>query len=211
MIDYLRDPDAIYAQSFATIRAEADLSRLAPVAPRRRHPHDPRLRHGRSRRRHRRRARGRRRRRSSSPSSTARRSSAIARWCARASSAATCRGNELIVTLNDPAVPELAKRLGTTRSAAAVELWRSRVSTAPSSSSATRPPRCSICSKCSMPARPGPPPSSRRPSASSAPPRARPTARSTARGVPFVTVLGRRGGSAIASAAFNAIARSIAA
>ena len=29
--DYLRDPDAIYAQSFATIRAEADLARL-PVA-----------------------------------------------------------------------------------------------------------------------------------------------------------------------------------
>ena len=27
MTDYLRDPDAIYAQSFATIRAEADLAR----------------------------------------------------------------------------------------------------------------------------------------------------------------------------------------
>lgn len=31
--------------------------------------------------------------------------------------------NEVIVTLNDPAVPEMAKSLGTTRSAAAVELW----------------------------------------------------------------------------------------
>ena len=28
MIDYLRDPDAIYARSFATIRAEADLRGL---------------------------------------------------------------------------------------------------------------------------------------------------------------------------------------
>src|SRR4029079_8266266 len=28
VIDYLRDPDAIYAQSFATIRAEADLAGL---------------------------------------------------------------------------------------------------------------------------------------------------------------------------------------
>jgi len=31
--------------------------------------------------------------------------------------------NEVIVTLNDPKVPELAKEIGTTRSAAAVELW----------------------------------------------------------------------------------------
>lgn len=33
-------------------------------------------------------------------------------------------GNEVICTLHDPAVPALATRLGTTRSAAAVELWR---------------------------------------------------------------------------------------
>jgi precorrin-8X/cobalt-precorrin-8 methylmutase len=32
--------------------------------------------------------------------------------------------NEVICTLRDPAVPELAERLGTTRSAAALELWR---------------------------------------------------------------------------------------
>src|SRR6185503_10757622 len=34
---------------------------------------------------------------------------------------------ELVVTLNDPEVPDLARRLGTTRSAAAVELWRDRL------------------------------------------------------------------------------------
>ena len=33
-------------------------------------------------------------------------------------------GNRVICTLNDPQVPGLAARLGTTRSAAAVELWR---------------------------------------------------------------------------------------
>ena len=33
-------------------------------------------------------------------------------------------GNTVICTLNDPAVPDLAARLGTTRSAAALELWR---------------------------------------------------------------------------------------
>jgi precorrin-8X/cobalt-precorrin-8 methylmutase len=35
--------------------------------------------------------------------------------------------NEVICTLNDPSVPELAQRLGTTRSAAALELWRDRL------------------------------------------------------------------------------------
>src|SRR5205807_6830468 len=32
-------------------------------------------------------------------------------------------GNEVICTLNDPRVPALAQRLGTTRTAAAIELW----------------------------------------------------------------------------------------
>jgi precorrin-8X/cobalt-precorrin-8 methylmutase len=36
-------------------------------------------------------------------------------------------GNEIVCTLNDPAVPSLAQRLGTTRSAAALDLWRSRL------------------------------------------------------------------------------------
>lgn len=35
--------------------------------------------------------------------------------------------NEIICTLADPAVPELARRMGTTRSAAALELWRDRL------------------------------------------------------------------------------------
>ena len=32
--------------------------------------------------------------------------------------------NEVVVTLNDPRVPELASKIANTRSAAAVELWR---------------------------------------------------------------------------------------
>jgi precorrin isomerase len=36
-------------------------------------------------------------------------------------------GNAVICTLNDAAVPELATKLGTTRSAAALELWRDRL------------------------------------------------------------------------------------
>jgi precorrin-8X/cobalt-precorrin-8 methylmutase len=34
------------------------------------------------------------------------------------------RGNEVICTLHDPKVPDLAKEMGNTRSAAALELWR---------------------------------------------------------------------------------------
>ena len=36
-------------------------------------------------------------------------------------------GNEVVCTLRDPRVPGLAERLGTTRSAAALELWRERM------------------------------------------------------------------------------------
>jgi len=36
-------------------------------------------------------------------------------------------GNEVVCTLSDPAVPPLAQRLGTTRSAAALDLWGSRL------------------------------------------------------------------------------------
>lgn len=37
-------------------------------------------------------------------------------------------GNEVVCTLSDPSVPELAARLDTTRTAAATELWRERLS-----------------------------------------------------------------------------------
>ena len=53
--------------------------------------------------------------------------------------------NEVICTLRDPRVPALAARLGTTRSAAALELWRRPARTARWSRSATRRPRCSGC------------------------------------------------------------------
>jgi len=36
-------------------------------------------------------------------------------------------GNEVVCTLSDPAVPSLAERLGTTRSAAALDLWGARL------------------------------------------------------------------------------------
>ncbi|WP_329056299.1 precorrin-8X methylmutase [Amycolatopsis sp. NBC_01488] len=36
-------------------------------------------------------------------------------------------GNEVLCTLSDPSVPGLAERMGTTRSAAALELWRDQL------------------------------------------------------------------------------------
>ncbi len=177
-------PHALSARSRRHLRAKLrhHPRRSRPVAlpagtARRRHPHDPRLRHGRYRRRYPRHPASSRRR-AIAASLAARPSSATAKPCAAAiiapqPPAATSSSSPL----NDPAVPDLAPHLDTTRSAAAVELWRDRAWPAPSSSSATRPPRCSTCSSCSTPARQNPPPSSPRPSASWAPPSPRPRPR----------------------------------
>ena len=207
MIDYLRDPDAIYAQSFATIRAEADLRGLGEdmqdvavrmihacgmteIAPHIRASEDvveklefalietaPIL-----------------------CDAEAVRSSIIARYL---------HGNELVVTLGDPAVPAWAKRLGTTRSAAAVELWRDRlrdaivvIGNAPTAlfhllemlDAGVPKPAAIIATPVGFVG----------------------AAESKAllaldlHHVPFITLLGRRGGSAIASAAINAVARGVA-
>ncbi len=119
---YLRDPDAIYRESFALIRREAQLDHLpsdiADVAVRLIHAcgmtdivddldftADVAQRAG-----------------------TALAASApilcdsamVAAGIIRARLPA---GNDVICTLADPRVPDLAKSLGTTRSAAAVELW----------------------------------------------------------------------------------------
>ncbi|WP_033822630.1 precorrin-8X methylmutase [Kitasatospora sp. MBT63] len=122
MIEYEKDGAEIYRQSFATIRAEADLAGLpadvAQVAVRMIHAcgmtdlvEDLVY----------------------SPGVVAR-----AREALRAGAPILCdvnmvasgvtrkrlpAGNEVICTLADPAVPELAAKLGNTRSAAAMELW----------------------------------------------------------------------------------------
>lgn len=120
---YETDGAAIYAQSFATIRAEADLARFsAPeeqVAVRMIHAAGmvelaPHIRF--------------------SPGfvTAARRAleaGAPVLCDARMVSEGITRarlpaGNEVICTLRDDRVPDLAARLGTTRSAAALELWR---------------------------------------------------------------------------------------
>ncbi|MFJ4002527.1 precorrin-8X methylmutase [Streptomyces sp. NPDC090023] len=123
---YEKDGAAIYRQSFATIRAEADLAGLpddiSQVAVRMIH------------------ACGMTdlvRDLSYTPRAVAR-----AREALRAGAPILCdvrmvasgvtrkrlpAENEVLCTLSDPAVPELAAKLGTTRSAAALELWRDRL------------------------------------------------------------------------------------
>ncbi|MFJ1702650.1 precorrin-8X methylmutase [Kitasatospora sp. NPDC088346] len=126
MIEYEKDGAEIYRQSFATIRAEADLAALpadvAQVAVRMIHAcgmtdlvEDLVY----------------------SPGVVAR-----AREALRAGAPILCdvnmvasgvtrkrlpAGNEVICTLTDPSVPELAARTGNTRSAAAMELWLPRL------------------------------------------------------------------------------------
>jgi len=126
MMDHIRDGAEIYRQSFATIRAEADLSRLpadiARVAVRMIHScgmvdlvDDIAWTPG--------------------VVATARAaldSGAPVLCDATMVAAGITRrrlpaGNPVVCTLADPRVPDLATRLGTTRSAAAVELWRDRL------------------------------------------------------------------------------------
>ncbi|MFE9813587.1 precorrin-8X methylmutase [Streptomyces sp. NBC_00236] len=126
MHQYEKDGPAIYRQSFATIRAEADLTGLpadvSQVAVRMIHAcgmvdlvrdlaFTPDV---------------------VSRARTALRAGApILCDVAMVASGITRRrlpaDNEVVCTLSDPAVPGLAAELGTTRSAAALELWRDRL------------------------------------------------------------------------------------
>lgn len=204
-VSYLRDPDAIYAQSFATIRAEADLSGL-----------DPRLHAAAIRMIH-----------ASgmvdivgeivgTPDLPEAARAAIAAGapvlcdCEMVRSGIIRRflppETELIVKLDDARTAPLARDLATTRSAAAVELWRDQlagavvvIGNAPTA----------LFHLLEMLAAGGP-----RPAAIIATPvgfvgaaESKALLATLGHNVPFLTLLGRRGGSAIASAAFNAIAR----
>jgi precorrin-8X/cobalt-precorrin-8 methylmutase len=126
MIDYVRDGAAIYRRSFATIRAEADLDGLDPVLERTavRMIHacgmvdlvdDLAASDGFGR------------------AATAALQAGAPVLCDTSMVAAGVTrsrlpaGNDVACTLSDPAVPALAARLGTTRTAAAIELWRDRL------------------------------------------------------------------------------------
>lgn len=121
--DYEKDGAAIYRQSFATIRAEADLAGFSPDEE----PVAVRMIHAAG-------MVGLERDIVFSPGMAAAARAALVNGApvlcdARMVSEGITRarlpaGNRVICTLSDPEVPALAARLGTTRSAAALELWR---------------------------------------------------------------------------------------
>jgi precorrin-8X/cobalt-precorrin-8 methylmutase len=126
MMDYMRDGAEIYRQSFATIRSEADLDGLDPVLSRT----VVRMIH----------ACGMvdlRRDVSASAGFAAAAAGALragapilcdtSMVAAGVTRARLPAGNEVICTLSEPGVAELARELGTTRTAAALERWRERL------------------------------------------------------------------------------------
>jgi len=204
MIEYLRDAREIYRRSFAIIRAEADLSRipaeLEKLAVRVAHAsgstdviQDLVF--------------------SAGAGEVGRRALAagavvlcdsrmLANGVTRARLPAR---NEVITTLDDPAVAGIAKRIGNTRSAAALELWRPRlggsvvaIGNAPTAlfrllellDEGVAKPALILGF----------------PVGFVGAAEAKAALAADSRGVPFVTLKGRRGGSAIAAAAVNALA-----
>ncbi len=204
MSDYIHDGAEIYRQSFATIRAEADLAAIPAdleklvvrvihacgmvdiVGDLRFSPHAG--------------AAGRTALRNGAPILCDARM--VAEGITRARLPAD---NRVICTLGEPSVPERARAMGNTRSAAALELWRPHlagaivaIGNAPTAlfhlldmldAGAPKPALIlgfpvgfigAVESKAMLAA--------------------------DNRGVPFVALLGRRGGSAIAAAAVNALA-----
>jgi precorrin-8X/cobalt-precorrin-8 methylmutase len=205
VIDYVRDGAEIYRRSFATIRAEAELDRFdadtATVVVRMIHAcgmvdlaadviHSPTL-------------------------------VASARGALRAGAPILCDAemvasgvtrrrlpadNEVVCTLRDPRVPDLARSLGTTRSAAALELWRDRLDGAVVAigNAPTALFRLfDLIDEGLTPAAVIGVPVGFIGAAES---KAALVEIATARGIPFIVVRGRRGGSAITAAALNALA-----
>ncbi len=126
MIAYLQDGQEIYRRSFATIRAEADLDGLDPILER----VVVRMIH----------ACGmvdlRRDVEASESFGAAARAALEGGAPLLCDTAMVAAGvtrkrlpaaNDVVCTLSDPDVPRLARELGTTRSAAALELWRDRL------------------------------------------------------------------------------------
>ena len=204
MIEYLRDAHEIYRRSFAIIRAEADLSRipaeLEKLAVRVAHASgstevigelvfSP--------------GAGEAGRRAlAAGAAVLCDSRMVAQGITRARLPAD---NEVITTLDDPSVPEIARRIANTRSAAALELWRPRlagsvvaIGNAPTAlfrllelfdEGAAKPALILGFPVGFVGAE-----------------EAKAALAADSRGVPFIALKGRRGGSAIAAAAVNALA-----
>lgn len=201
---YERDPAAIYRQSFATVLAEADLAALPaplrPVALRVIHacgmtdlPTDLRwggdvVRAGRA--------------------ALAQGRPVIADCRMVAAGIMADRlpeGVDVLCPLTDPRVPALAQTLGTTRSAAAVELWRPHLDGAVVAIGNAPTALFHLLELLGEPTTPRPAAILGFPVGFVGAAESKAALADSALEVPFLTLLGRRGGSAMASAAVNAL------
>jgi precorrin-8X/cobalt-precorrin-8 methylmutase len=205
MTYYLRDGAAIYQQSFAIIRAEADLARFseeeADVAVRMLHAcgmveiaEDIVFADGVI-------AAGRGALRAGAPIICD--SEMVSHGITRARLPAN---NPVICTLRDPAVPALAEKLGTTRSAAALELWLDRLAGA---IVAIGNAPTSLFRLLEMLDEGAPHPAAILgiPVGFVGAAESKEALIANPRGVPFIAVRGRAGGSAMTAAAVNGLAR----
>ncbi len=195
---YLRDPAAIYRRSFALIRREADLARL----PRELRPVALRLIHA-----------------SGEIALTddlvwSRGAASAGRRALQAGAAviadaamvaAGIIGQRAICTLNDRRVPALAEALGTTRSAAAAELWRRHLGGAVVAIG-TAPTALFHLLEMIAAGAPRPALVLGFPVGFVGAAEAKSALAQNPWGIPFIALAGRRGGSALAAAAVNALA-----
>ncbi len=203
-LDYVRDGAAIYARSFAIIRAEADLARFteaeARVAVRVIHAcgmvdvADDLLFGGEF--------------------------CEAARAALRAGKPVLCdsemvahgvtrarlpAGNAVICTLRDPQTPALAEKLGTTRSAAAIDLWGERIGGAVVAVG-NAPTTLFRLLELLAAGAPAPAAIIGMPVGFVGAAESKQALANFSGKIPFLTILGRRGGSAMAAAAVNALA-----
>lgn len=204
MLDYIRDGQAIYDRSFAIIRSEADLSRipadLEKLAVRVAHAcgmvdviEDLAFSDG---------------------AATAGRNALLAgapilcdaRMVAEGVTRARLpRDNQVICTLNDPSVPALAMEMGNTRSAAALELWRPHLEGAVVAFG-NAPTALFRLLEMIEEGAPRPALVLGFPVGFVGAMESKAALAENTHGIPFVVVHGRRGGSAMAAAAINALA-----
>jgi precorrin isomerase len=114
--------------------------------------------------------------------------------------------NAVICTLNAPGVPELAQKVGNTRSAAALELWRSHIEGAVVAIG-NAPTALFRLLELLDEGMPKPALILGFPVGFVGAAESKAALAADSRGVPFITLRGRRGGSAIAAAAINALAK----
>jgi precorrin-8X/cobalt-precorrin-8 methylmutase len=114
--------------------------------------------------------------------------------------------NDVICTLNDPRVPDLAKKLATTRSAAALDLWRDRLAGAVVAIGNAPTALFRLLELLDAGA-PKPAVILGIPVGFVGAAESKDTLAADPRGVPYLIVRGRIGGSAMTAAAVNALAR----